>query len=106
MDAIALTLRLVKGSALSHEEADGNFTKLKTACDQLNSETVKTGDAEPVTDTKASPIGADQFLLFDSADGGVPKLTTKAQVLAEVSGRLDGHDELLEGLEAYLESML
>lgn len=78
--ATSLTLRNVKGSALTHIEMDANLTALRDTADAA----LPSSAATEITDTKPSPVDADQLIMLDSAASGAPVLVTKAQLLAGV----------------------
>jgi hypothetical protein len=61
------------------------FTELATAQTDIAGK-LDAALADAITDTKASPVDGDQLIMLDSADGGAPKLVTKAQLLAGVGG--------------------
>ena len=60
--------------------------------DAVLGQNVDSLDPVPVTETKPSPVDGDQLVMLDSADSGAPKLVTKAQLLAGVSGGGSGGD--------------
>lgn len=86
MTPIDLTLRADKGSALTFEEADDNFSALQIACEEIDAETVKTSSAPTISATKAVLVGADKLIIFDSAASDVPKLATVSSVVTPVVG--------------------
>lgn len=108
MDPIELILRLLKGSALTHAEMDGNLVALRTACEQLLAALdAKLGAdaATEITDTKPSPVGADQFIGLDSAADGNPVLITKTQLLASTQAQIDTLAGTVDGIETILASI-
>ena len=108
MDPIELILRLLKGSALTHLEMDGNLVALRTACEQLLDlldEKLGADSATLITDTKPVPVGADQFIGLDSTADGNPVLITKDQLLASTQTQIDGLAETVEGIETILASI-
>lgn len=106
MDPIDFTRRLVKGSALTHAEGDANLDATQTALEQLDAEKLSASDAEEITGSKATPVDADGLFLSDSEDGNEVKNTTVGAIRAPLVTRLDGIDDLLEGLEAAIEAIL
>lgn len=67
--ATSLTLRSVKGSALSHAEMDTNLTNLAATADAA----LPASAATPVTDFKDTPTEFDETTIFDNAAGGAMK---------------------------------
>lgn len=67
--ATSLTLRGVKGSELTWDETDDNFTALRTTADAA----LPAADAVVISDTKATPVGADTVAIRDSEDSNAWK---------------------------------
>lgn len=106
MDAISFTRRLVKGSELSYAEGDANLDATQTALEQLDSEKVGLGDAVEITETLTTLADDDEVIAFDTSDSGIAKGSTVGAIRAPLVTRLNGIDDLLEGLEAAIEAIL
>jgi hypothetical protein len=93
MDPINLELRVgrlppaaaANPGELSATQIDGNFTNLRTACEQLDAEKLPSSAAAPLGASASAPIDSDEIIVII---GGVPLRATKSQLFAAATAAI------------------